>query len=641
MNLKHQKNEGKPEIRGVSIFHRLLLAFTITGVLIVAVAGGVNYYYAQKSTDAFIRQQVVQEVNNVVKHFIDRYRSTLSGDLTLLETMPSVDNYLTQQRDDLIIIRQEIERQYLRIREAREGRYHRISFIDAYGKEQVVVEGARRLRHFGSIMNGGVAGSPEAGVKDLFLRLKAGEPKSILFAGPYLDDQGRYYMVTGISKREPEIAGFGGVILVSVYLTEFIEKVREHRLLGHHRAWLFGPKKRQLVSTPEEPDRVRNPRPYLENGEFAGGKAFVISKAARFGTLDEPVMWVVVSVSQQHLAEEIAAELEHVSIVILITLLISLLIAYVLSRQLARPIIQLVRTSEQLREGDLQARCEILTGGEIGFLSRAINEMADNLGRLLQARDHEIGERKHVERKLRELNEELELRVLQRTHELSGLNRELEAFNYSVSHDLRAPLRGIDGFSQALLEDYAGAIDDTGKDYLMRVRRATQRMSHLIDDLLKLSRIGRKEMNKEPVDLTALAHEVILQLQENEPERRAEFVIADGLQGGGDLQLLRVVLDNLLGNAWKYSRYNDSTKIEFGRMETERGEAFFIRDNGVGFDMHYSDKLFGAFQRLHTTNDFEGTGIGLATVARIIHRHGGQIWSEAEVDKGAAFFFFL
>ncbi len=242
----------------------------------------------------------------------------------------------------------------------------------------------------------------------------------------------------------------------------------------------------------------------------------------------------------------------------------------------------------------------------------------------------------------RRLNAELEQRVLERTAELAAANRELEAFSYSVSHDLRAPLRTIDGFSQAVLEDYAARLDDLGKDYLSRVRGATQHMGQLIDDLIKLARVARAEMKREAVDLSALAGEVLSALQKSEPGRELECHIEPGLTAKGDARLLRVVLDNLLGNAWKFTGRKPRARIEFGAIrDTDGAPGFFVRDNGAGFDMTYADKLFGAFQRLHTLSEFPGTGVGLATVQRIVHRHGGRVWAEGALEKGATFYFTL
>jgi len=239
------------------------------------------------------------------------------------------------------------------------------------------------------------------------------------------------------------------------------------------------------------------------------------------------------------------------------------------------------------------------------------------------------------------LNDELEQRVKDRTLQLEASNRELEAFCYSVSHDLRAPLRGIDGWSLALLEDYHDKFDEKGRQYLQRVRADTQRMGRLIDDLLLLSRVTRGTIQRSRVDLTAIAQSVAARLREAEPERRVEFAAQPGLTAQGDARLLDIVLFNLLDNAWKFSRGRPLARVEFGRTEIDSRPAFFVRDNGVGFDMIYAQKLFGAFQRMHKASEFPGTGIGLATVQRVIQRHGGRVWAEAQVDRGATFYFTL
>jgi PAS domain S-box-containing protein len=249
----------------------------------------------------------------------------------------------------------------------------------------------------------------------------------------------------------------------------------------------------------------------------------------------------------------------------------------------------------------------------------------------------DVTEHRHVEEQVRALNETLARQIA----ELAAVNKELEAFSYSVSHDLRAPLRSIDGFSQALLEEYAEQLDDTAADYLRRIRAATQRMGELIDDLLDLSRVTRREMRHEDVDLSALATAVIGDLAKAQPRRDVEVQIAAGLVGRGDAHLLRVLLENLLGNAWKFTGRQTPAWIEFGARREDDRLVYYVRDNGVGFDMAYAHKLFGAFQRLRAATEFPGTGIGLATVERIVHRHGGRVWAHSEVGQGAMFSFTL
>ena len=252
-----------------------------------------------------------------------------------------------------------------------------------------------------------------------------------------------------------------------------------------------------------------------------------------------------------------------------------------------------------------------------------------------------LAERQLAEDGIRKLNAQLEQRVHERTAELEAANYELEAFSYSVSHDLRAPLRAIDGFSQVLLEDCAPKLNDEDRGHLQRIRAATQRMGHLIDDLLRLSLVTRDNLRREPVDLTTLARSIVNGLQQKAPQRQAEFVIAPGLVAIGDEHLLQVVLDNLLENSWKFTSKHPTARIEVGYTLHNDQHAFFVRDDGAGFDMAHADKLFGAFQRVHNQAEFEGTGIGLAMVRRIVNRLGGEVWAQSAVEQGTTIYFTL
>src|SRR6266478_976350 len=330
----------------------------------------------------------------------------------------------------------------------------------------------------------------------------------------------------------------------------------------------------------------------------------------------------------------------------LAVLAVALLAAYLLSRMLqgtiSQPILALAETAQAVStRQDYSVRAPKVGEDELGVLTDAFNQM---LGRI-----------EDQNRALRESKEGLEQRVVERTHELEernealrhnsaqllAANTELDAFAYSVSHDLRAPLRSIDGFSQVLMEDYGAQLDDGGRDSLHRVRAASQRMATLIDDLLKLARVTRTEMRTERVDLSGLARDIVGEIQRTTPDRQVDFAIAPGLEAQGDSRLLRVALDNLLRNGWKYTGKRPQPRVEFTAINENGGRVFVIKDNGAGFDMRYADKLFGVFQRLHSAAEFEGTGVGLATVRRIINRHGGRIWAEGVVDQGATFYFTL
>lgn len=268
------------------------------------------------------------------------------------------------------------------------------------------------------------------------------------------------------------------------------------------------------------------------------------------------------------------------------------------------------------------------------------NQQGEVIGIIGVSRD--ISDRKLAEQQIKQLNQDLERRVKERTAQLEIANKELEAFSYSVSHDLRAPLRSIDGFSLALLECYGEQLDDKGKHYLQRVRNASQRMGELIDDLLLLARVTRSEMHCQTVNLSEIVQAIAHNLQHAQPERIVKFIVAPQVTAQGDPRLLRIAFENLLNNAWKFTSKKSDPTIEFGTLsQQDNTTVYFVRDNGAGFDQTYATNLFGAFQRLHTVDEFPGTGIGLATVKRIVHRHEGRVWANGAVEQGATFYFTL
>jgi PAS domain S-box-containing protein len=285
------------------------------------------------------------------------------------------------------------------------------------------------------------------------------------------------------------------------------------------------------------------------------------------------------------------------------------------------------------REGDLPRQAQLTYAPVPGNVGQDVTG-------LVQVED--VTERIRAQARVQALNRTLEARVGVRTRELSQANQELEAFAYSVSHDLRAPLRSIEGFSRILVERYESQLDEGGRDYLRRVRKAAMRMGELIEALLQISRLGRAELRQEKVDLSRMALDVIDELRADDPERDLAVRIAPGLTATGDAALLRNMLGNLLGNAWKFTRGREHAMIEFGAVDHANGEAeFYVRDNGAGFSQAYADKLFRPFQRLHSQEEFSGHGIGLATVKRIIERHGGHIRAEGREGEGAVFYFSL
>jgi two-component system sensor histidine kinase/response regulator len=274
---------------------------------------------------------------------------------------------------------------------------------------------------------------------------------------------------------------------------------------------------------------------------------------------------------------------------------------------------------------------------ELNRTAALLRQQSELLERRNDELQHAIERSWRAEEEIKALNQHLEQQVT----ELAEVNHELEAFSFTASHDLRGPLSRIAGFSKALLEFHAEQLDETGRRYLDRIEHSAARMCVLIEDLLRFSRITRVEMSEGKVDLTEIVRGLAAELAAQDSGRDVEFVIADGVEGWGDAALLRTALLNMMENAWKYTRKRAAARIEFGSLESVQGPAYYLRDNGAGFDMAEADRLFNPFQRLHKESDFEGTGIGLATVDRIIRRHGGQVWAQGEVGQGATFFFTL
>ena len=334
-----------------------------------------------------------------------------------------------------------------------------------------------------------------------------------------------------------------------------------------------------------------------------------------------------------------------------IIITIGIIFALLMSHTITKPILNLKRRTEVIGTGNLNYMAKINTQDEIGQLSQAFDKMTENLKRTTVSRDKlliEIKERKKIERELRNLKEELEIKITERTKELTrktveleAINKELEAFCYSVSHDLRAPLRSMSGFSEILLEEYSDKLDKEGKDYLNRIYSSSQKMGKLIDDLLSLSRITRYDIISQIIDINDMVKKIVNEIKKNDKVRKVDFVIKDTPKVESDINLLYIAMKNLFHNAWKFTSKKLNAKIEFGFTNIEKKGVYFISDNGAGFDMKYADKLFGAFQRLHTDKEFPGTGIGLAIVKRIFNKLGGEIWAKAKEGEGATFYFVL
>ena len=360
-------------------------------------------------------------------------------------------------------------------------------------------------------------------------------------------------------------------------------------------------------------------------GQQFGAQGLLVSAPIRFEC--RPIGRVIINAELRAMRERQWQYAGIVAIVLACSFVLASALSRVVEKTISGPVVDLAATARKVSEGkDYTVRARPGGRDEVGDLVSTFNEMLDRI------------ERQNSD--LEQARTELEKRVEARTRELAASNKELEAFSYSVSHDLRAPLRAIDGFSKALLDHCGESVDEKGQHYLQRVRAGTRRMAALIDDMLGLARISREKLARQRVDLSAIAGRIGAELAARDGGGRVRLVVEPGLTATADSRLVEILLENLMGNAWKFSSRKDDPAVQVGRKDGQ-GRVFYVRDNGAGFDMAYADKLFGAFQRLHSEAEFEGTGIGLATVQRIVNRHGGRVWAEAQPGKGAAFYFTL
>ena len=342
---------------------------------------------------------------------------------------------------------------------------------------------------------------------------------------------------------------------------------------------------------------------------------------------------IVLVVPEADFMEQINANNQITIISCIAALLVAIFTGVMTARWVIKPILDLNASAKFIARGEWGKTVKIERYDELGELGQSFNSMAAQL-------ETSFSEMQNLNIELKQLNQSLEQRVTERTAELKAANLELEAFSYSASHDLRSPLRSINGFSQILLNRYGDKLDNSGKDYLQRLCKNATRMGQIIDDLLAFSRVTRSEINRTQVDLSRIARDISENLNLSQPERQVEWIIAPGIVANGDTSLLRIVLENLLNNAWKFTSNQTHSRIEFNvKLQEDGTRAYFVRDNGAGFDMAYANKLFQAFQRLHSNAEFPGNGIGLAIVQRIIYRHSGKVWAESRVSGGSTFYF--
>ncbi len=623
----------------MSLRIKLIILFVAFALLPLSLFGAVVFSRAADS----LRSVRIAQLNNIAdlkKDKIETYFHEREGDIK------SAQNISVLRRALPLLIRHMNDRSNPEYENARRSIDDQIKiFQQAYGAYMAVMltDPQGRIVYVSDVSQG----APSFGKKIEDRNALQKGRKDIYFTDIYFDrSRGNIFEIRAVAPLKDLQGTFIGEIIIDIDMAPIYQSLQDSTGLGNTGESLLARKEGNEIL-------FLSPLRHVPDAALKKKVSFTVKTgyAAQKATLGENGSGIAIDYAEREVlaawrylpslrwglvvkietSETFAPVRQLRTIVItvgILTLLFGVFGALSIAKTVTGPVEVLQQGAEAIALGDLSHRVGTDAHDEIGRLSRSFDMMTEALVR-------DIERRNTAEEEIRKLNQNLQRHV----QLLEESNRELEAFSYSVSHDLRSPLRSVVGFSQALVEDYADKLDSGGKDSFGRIIAATKRMGQLIDDLLNLSRISRTEMNRKRVNLSTMAAAISGRFRESQPERQVEFVIAEGLIVHGDEHLLNVALENLLGNAWKFTGNQASAVIEFGTATCGGSEAFFVRDNGSGFDMVYVEKLFNPFQRLHTTTEFPGTGIGLATVKRIINRHGGRVWIEGECNKGTTVYF--
>ena len=593
-------------MKPTKISYQILLTFTIVVLISIGVTG---WFLLQMSENIVIKiissgdQQFAQQVGREVKLEMENIKSVLK----LLANSPD------WQEMNPSILKEEIkfvENNFPNIRE--------LYIADLEGN-QIAKKGASKLENVSDIWSFQLAKGGQEVFSDIFLDPQTLKPIQIITL-PILENK----IVRGVLSAE---LGFQRMISSimdidigrdgSIFVVASNGRVFAHTYMSQLSNLDFSGVPIVEAVLDGQKGAMKG---YTDN--------FGHQVVGTFSPIWELGWGIIVQRPLVNIGREIGRVRNVIFIGIVISIILTIIIGWLMSRTISQPIRLLAEASEKVARGDLSTSVDIVSSNEIGVLASSFNRM--------------VRERKQAQEELQKSCNELEFRVKERTVQLESSMKEIESFSYSVSHDLQAPLRAISGFSEILLKEYHNTLDDNGQHYLQRVKEGAKNMSRMIEDLLVISRVGRRPINKKKIDLGNLSQEVYSQLFEEEKKgRKVDFIMQPCPPVSADPQLMKIALTNLFSNALKFTRKCEKAQIELGCKIENGNTIYYVKDNGVGFNMKYADKLFSPFQRLHSTEEFEGTGIGLATVQRIIHRHGGKIWVDSIPGSGTTFYFIL
>ena len=604
----------------LSIFSRLLLAFGEVVIVISGLLMLVFYVTTVRFEQARVKERLLQQLGAIERSFYYQFQDALIRDLRVLVANPLLDDFIMSSELEKQILSKAVERLFLQALTHTKS-YESVTYVNVLGKETVKVNRAGRVRAYQDLKDSA-----------LFQRLKAGAPGSMRTEGPTKTGVGSVSFAIGVHKVDGDIGKFGGAVVVEYRLDTFLEYLDTVRIFGEDPVWVFGPQG-EILKRPLTASAVLDPHATLPQGAIwqptlSRVRDGLIAAQDLSILPGEPFLRMVVSIPSAILLRDIRETLRFSLVVFVAAVLGTFLIAFGLSRHLSRPIVELAAAAGRMAKGDLSGRVTVQTTGEVAMLIYSFNHMAQDLQRLMEA-----------EKKLATIAAAAATAERERAAELARSNQELGQFAYIASHDLQEPLRVVASFSQLLARRYQGQLGTEADEFIAFIGNGVARMQGLINDLLEYSRVGTRGKPFEPTPCDALVEQVLSNLKVAITEVNAT-VTYDGLPTvQADATQLGRVFQNLIANALKFHHKDAPPQVQISAARQDRYWRFAVRDNGIGIDPAYHERIFVLFQRLHTSAEYPGTGIGLAICKKIVERHGGRIWVESAPGHGATFSF--